>query len=118
MQTLDLVKSYYRAWTTKDFTTAGDLLAPTLVVEVPINAYPTADSFREALASFGSLVRSVQLLAEFATDTEAMLLYDMDVEGLGTLRVAEHFTVGAGRITRIRQIHDTHAIRAAGFVRG
>jgi hypothetical protein len=31
-----------------------------------------------------------------------MLLYDMDVDRLGTLRIAEHFTVGGGKITRIR----------------
>jgi ketosteroid isomerase-like protein len=117
MRSLDVVKSYDRAWTTKDFAAAGELLAPTLTVEVPVNSYPTVGSFREALAGFGSLVQSVQLLAEFASETEAMLLYDMNVEGLGTLRVAEHFTVDAGRITRIRQIHDTHAIRAAGFAR-
>jgi hypothetical protein len=45
-----------------------------------------------------------------------VLLYDMDVPGLGTLRVAEHFTVEDDKITRIRQIHDTAALRAAGFV--
>ena len=45
-----------------------------------------------------------------------MLLYDMDVAGLGTLRVAEHFTVRDGKIARIRQVHDTAALRTAGFV--
>ena len=44
-----------------------------------------------------------------------MLLYDMAVDRLGTLRVAEHFTVAGGRIIRIRQVHDTAAGRAAGF---
>ncbi len=43
------------------------------------------------------------------------LLYDMHVQRLGMLRVAEHFTVEGGKITRIRQIHDTTAIRAAGL---
>jgi hypothetical protein len=33
---------------------------------------------------------------------------------MGDLRVAEHFTVINGQITRIRQIHDTAALRAAG----
>lgn len=50
-------------------------------------------------------------------DGEGMLLYDMDVRGLGTLRVAEHFTVENGKIIRIRQVHDTATLRAAGFVR-
>jgi hypothetical protein len=31
--------------------------------------------------------------------------------------VAEHFTVTAGKIARLRQIHDTAAVRAAGLVR-
>ena len=39
----------------------------------------------------------------------------MDVEGLGMMRIAEHFTVADGRIKRIRQVHDTAALRAAGF---
>jgi hypothetical protein len=34
---------------------------------------------------------------------------------VGTLRVAEHFTVEGGKITRIRQIHDTAAVGAAGL---
>jgi hypothetical protein len=31
------------------------------------------------------------------------------------MRVAEHFTVVGDRITRIRHVHDTFALRAAGF---
>ena len=73
------------------------------------------ESFAKALSAFGGLVRSVVLLAEFANAREAMLLYDMEVVRLGKLRVAEHFTVARGAITRIRQIHDTAAVRAAGF---
>jgi hypothetical protein len=91
------------------------LLAPDLEAEVPINEYPTKESFAEALVGFGGLVRSVELLSELSADVEAMLLYDMDVEGLGNLRIAEHFTVEDGQITRIRQIHDTAALRAAGL---
>lgn len=112
---LDVVREYHRAWTGKNFETAIRLLAPDLAVEVPINAYPTKASFAAALTAFGGLVRSVVLLAELGNETEAMLLYDMDVERLGPLRVAEHFTVVDGRIARIRQIHDTAAVRAAGF---
>ena len=32
------------------------------------------------------------------------------------MRVAEHYTIGGGKIRRIRQVHDTAALRAAGFV--
>jgi len=113
--TLSVVRAYHRGWTSKNFEQAIRLLAPGLKVEVPINDYPTAESFAQALAGFGALVQSVTLLAEFAQENEAMLLYDMEVARLGKLRIAEHFTVVNGKITRIRQIHDTAPVRAAGF---
>jgi hypothetical protein len=112
-QTLSVVRRYHESWTSKNFEQAIGLLAPTLQVEVPINAYPTAESFAEALRHFGALVTRVDLISEMSKRDEAMLLYDMRVEQLGTLRVVEHFTVADGKITRLRQIHDTAAIRAA-----
>lgn len=115
-RTLAIVRRYHHGWTHKDFPAASALLAEDLNVEVPVNAYPTAASFAAALAAFGGLSQRVELLGEYAQGDEAMLLYDMEVQGLGVLRVAEHFTVADGRITRIRQIHDTAALRAAGFV--
>jgi ketosteroid isomerase-like protein len=113
--TATVIRAYYDAWTAKDFDRAVSLLAPGLTVEVPVNEYPTTASFAAALKNFGSAAAGAELLAAMSEDEEGMLLYDMDVQGLGTLRVAEHFTVEDGKITRIRQIHDTAALRAAGF---
>jgi ketosteroid isomerase-like protein len=113
--TLTVIRDYHDAWTSKDFDHAAGLLSPALVVEVPINRYPTKDSFAEALAGFGNLVKHTEILSEMSAGNEAMLLYDMDVEHLGNLRVVEHFTVENGAIARLRQIHDTAAIRAARF---
>ena len=114
--TAAIIRAYYDAWTAKDFDQAASLLAEGLTVEVPVNVYPTTESFAAALKSFGSMTANADLLAAMSADSEGMLLYDMDEQGLGTLRVAEHFTVEDGKITRIRQIHGTAALRAAGFV--
>ena len=113
--TLDVVRRYHRAWTSKDFAQAGRCLATELATEVPLRTYESREHFLEALTGFGGLVAAVDVLAEFSRGDEAMLLYDMDVERIGTLRVAEHFTVADGRITRIRHVHDTAALRDAGF---
>jgi uncharacterized protein YndB with AHSA1/START domain len=113
--TLSVVRRYHEGWTTKNYEQAIDLLAPALEVEVPVNEYPTTQSFADALRGFGDLVENVGLIAEMSKDDQAMLLYDMQVDGIGLLRVAEHFTVAGGRITRLRQIHDTVAVRAAGL---
>lgn len=113
---LDLARRYHHAWTNRQFADAAGLLAPNVTIEVPVNEYPTRESFAEALAGFGALATHVEPLCELGDDDEAMLLYDMDVEGLGRLRVAEHFTVARSQIARLRQIHDTAALRNAGFV--
>src|SRR5260370_6769516 len=90
--TISVVRAYHRSWTSGKFEEAIRLLASDLQVEVPINEYPTKESFAKALIGFGELVRGVALLAEFAQENEAMLLYDMDVDRLGHKRIAEHFT--------------------------
>jgi hypothetical protein len=112
-----VVDAYHLAWTTKHFDEAVALLAPALEVEVPINTYPTTESFAAALVQFGKGVIAVEVLSKFADGDEAMILYDMDVAGVGAIRVAEHFTVADAQIVRIRQVHDTAALRAAGFDR-
>ena len=113
--TAEIVRAYYDAWTRKDYARARALLAGTLAVEVPVNDYPTAESFAAARENFGSMVSSAQLLAAMSDGNEAILLYDLEAGPVGTLRVAEHFTVEGGKITRIRQIHDTASVRAAGL---
>jgi len=110
-----VARLYHDAWSTGRFDDAVALLDEGLRVEVPVNDYPTRASFAQALAEFGSMVEKVELLSALASTDEAMLLYDMTVRGLGALRVAEHFTVRDGRIVRLRQIHDTAPIRAAGL---
>jgi len=112
---LQTARAYHDAWTARDFARATGLLAGDLTVEVPINDYPTRDSFADALSGFGAMVEQTRLLSALGNDSEATLIYDMDVTGLGTIRVAEHFTVHDGKIDRLRQIHDTTIIRQAGL---
>jgi len=111
---LSIARAYHDAWTARRFDEAAALLASDLEVEVPINEYPTTESFAAALRSFGALATEVELLSEMEAGDQAMLLYDMEVQGLGRMRIVEHFTVSGGRIVRLRQIHDTAALRAAG----
>lgn len=112
---LSIARRYHDAWTSKNYRQATELLSPSLTVEVPVNEYPTAESFGQALRGFGELVSSVDVLSQMSSGDQAMLLYDMQVDGLGELRVVEHFTVAGGQIVRLRQIHDTAAVRAAGL---
>lgn len=114
-QTLAVVRGYHDAWTGGNYDAAVGLLSPGLKVEVPINDYQTTEAFAEALVRTAGMAAWVDLLAAMSAGSEAMLLYDMELERLGVIRVAEHFTVADGKIVRLRQIHDTAALRAAGI---
>ena len=111
---LAVVRAYHRAWTTRNFQEAGRRLSEALALEVPINEYPSKEDFLSAVRATCEMSSSVEMLAEFGGAGEAMLLYDLRLP-MTELRVAEHFTVSDGQITRIRQIHDTAALRAAGM---
>jgi uncharacterized protein YndB with AHSA1/START domain len=111
-EAIDVARRYHAAWTNKRYEEATDLLSTHVLVEVPINDYPTKSSFAGALRGFGDLVTDTELLAEMSDGNEAMLLYDLHALQVGSLRVVEHFTVSAGEIVRLRQIHDTAPIRA------
>ena len=109
-----VARAYWDALTSKDFEAAIALLDGALEVEGPIKEYHSAKDFGPALADFGSRLSSHELLAAMSEGDEAMHLYDLEVNQLGSLRVVEHYTVKDGKITRIRQILDTAAVRAAG----
>ncbi len=110
---LDVARAYHLAWTARDFDAARRFLAADLATDVPINTYAGRDDFAAAVASFGALAEHVDLLAEFGSGNQALLLYDMHTQPFGRLRVAEHFTVSGGLIQRIRHVHDTAVLRSA-----
>lgn len=109
---LSVARAYHLAWTGGRFEEAAGYLAENLTVEVPINSYPTKASFIQAVRFTREMVSGIEVLSELGGDGEALVLYDMALP-FGIMRVAEHFSVSDGRINRIRQIHDTHALRAA-----
>jgi SnoaL-like domain len=114
--TLGIARAYHRAWTTeKDFDAAAGLLAEDLRTDLPVNVYADKGEFVEAIAGFGGLIVNVEMLAAVADGNDAVLIYDLDMPPLGVLRMAEQLTVVDGRITSIRQVHDTATMRAAGF---
>jgi hypothetical protein len=112
---LGIALDYFRAWSNKDFDKAAACLSEDISFEMPINSYPDKLSFMEAVKFTGRAASGINLLAEFGNENEALLLYDMLLDPIGNLRIAEYFTVSNGKITMIRHIHDTAELRKAGF---
>jgi limonene-1,2-epoxide hydrolase len=113
---LTTVRAYHDAWWREDFDAAGDHLAPDLAVEVPINGYDGKADFLEAVRRTRARASNLHIFTALGDRHDAVLVYDMTLP-IGDLRIAEAFVVDNQRIVRIRQIHDTVALRAAGFER-
>jgi hypothetical protein len=112
MDTKQVVRGYFEAWTSKDMGKARGYLADDLDFQGPIDRFTNADDFLRALGGFAQMLSKAQLLAEFYAGEEAMLLYDcVTPTPAGTLRTAEHFTVTGGKIRRIRLVFDATALR-------
>lgn len=112
-----LARAYHDHWRAGRFDLAADLLAVTVEIETPINTYARKADFTAALAGFGTLVADVTNFIELAGGNDVVQMYDMDVTGLGMIRIAEHFVIANEKIARLRQIHDTALLRAAGCER-
>ena len=110
---LPVAMRYHDAWTGRRFDEAIALLADDIEFEVPINSYSSRAEWERALVGFGSIVDRTGLVSAVGSTDEAVLIYDMHTGPLGVLRIAEHFTVTDGLITRIRHVHDTVALREA-----
>jgi hypothetical protein len=111
---LAVARAYHDAWQRRDYEAAWELLGDDLVTNVPVNSYDTKAAFAEAARRTREMAAAVTPIAEFGNVGEAVLLYDMTLP-IGDLRIAEYFGVDDGRINRIMHIHDTAALRAAGF---
>ena len=113
---LEIARAYHRAWTVeKDFAAAAGLLSEDLRTDLPVNAYAGKREFVEAITGFGGLIAGVEMVGAVAGGNEAVLIYDLEMPLLGVLRIAEQLTVVGGKITSVRQVHDTATMRAAGF---
>jgi ketosteroid isomerase-like protein len=110
MSTRDVVRGYYRAWTSRDLTKARSLLADNLRFEGAIDQFQTGDDFARALGGFVQMLAEVRLLAEFYSTEDAMLLYDC-VTPAGTIRTAEYFKVKDGKIQEIKLVVDASELR-------
>ena len=109
---LNLALAYHDAWTSGRLDAAAGLIDERVVIEVPINDYSTKASFIDAVGRTRRMMSGVGMLSTLGGTDEAVLIYDMSLP-FGEMRVAEHFTLARGRITRLRQIHDTHSLRRA-----
>jgi hypothetical protein len=118
-QTAELIGDYYDSW--KDGISSFDegrvrgVLVETLDFEGPIaGKRQGAAGFVGGLKRFVEGLRApIRILQDIKSGNQAAVLYDADLPE-GTMRFAEFFQVGAGRIQSIKLLYDAAQYRALG----
>ena len=112
MDTKQIVINYHNAWTSGDMTTARLYLTDDLDFQGSIDTFRRADDFIIALTMFQKMLRRVNLIQSFYSDSGAALLYDCDtMSPAGVIRTAEFFSVTGGKIKSIRLVFDATELR-------
>ena len=112
MDAKQVITNYHNAWTKGDMQTARLYLTDDLDFQGSIDTFRKADDFIAALNMFQKMLRGVNLIQSFFSESGAALLYDCDtMSPAGVLRTAEFFTVAGGKITSIRLVFDATELR-------
>jgi hypothetical protein len=112
MNAAEIVRGYYDAWTSGRMDAARAFLADDLDFQGSIDTFHRADDFMAALTQFQKMLRSVNLIQSYFSDTGAALLYDCEtMTPAGVIRTAEFFTLGDGKIKAIRLVFDATELR-------
>lgn len=114
VESRQVVRAYHDAWTAGDVDAAAAYLAEGFTSWGSGNMHSASGTaFAESLRHFRQGVTGVDLISELYGDDEATLVYDVHVEGVGTVRTAEHFRLAGGRIASNILIFDEWPYQAA-----
>jgi hypothetical protein len=112
MDAKQVVTNYHNAWTGGNMKTARAYLADDLDFQGSIDTFHQADDFMASLAMFQKMLRGVNLIQSFFSESGGALLYDCDtMSPAGVIRTTEFFTVTGGKIKSIRLVFDATELR-------
>lgn len=99
------------AFATKDETKLASLLDAEVVFESPRTTLTGVDAVATAIGGFAQAVLGISVIAAYGDDERAVVMYDMDLGPLGTIRASDHLIVKAGKVISDQLVFDTHVLR-------
>ncbi len=111
--TLELALAYYHAWTHKDLDTAMSYIAEDIVCDAPAGRIHGAEAYRAFMAPFIQSVVTSSMIAAFADEQTALMMYDTETIPVKNAPGAECLTVRDGKIVHSRFIFDRAPFEAA-----
>src|SRR3954452_12723470 len=110
---LDVARSYYQAWTSKQMNAAMELVADDIVCDAPAGRLHGAAEFRAFLEPFTGILLEANLLAAFGDENRALIMYDTKTIPVRSAPAAELPTVENGLIVANTFIFDRAPFDAA-----
>jgi SnoaL-like domain len=101
----DVVDRYTKALGSRDFAAARAFLADKLRFEGPIDRFDRADDYIKAISALYGMVKGIEHQATITEGDDVAVFYVLDTP-VAKAPVAEWYTVGAGKIVRIRTYFD------------
>src|SRR5215472_16592569 len=108
----DVVESYSRALSARDFETAHALLADDLRFEGPIDTFDRADDYMNAIKGLLAMARGLEHQATIAEGDEVAVFYRLDTP-VAVAPVAEWYSVRDGKIAQLRAYFDARPFAPA-----
>jgi ketosteroid isomerase-like protein len=103
---LQVARAYYDAWTDKDIDRAMTYIADDIVCNAPAGRIAGSDAYCEFMGPFVGILERAELIAAFADDETAVLIYNTDTVPVKNAPGAECVTVKDGKIVKSRFIFD------------
>jgi ketosteroid isomerase-like protein len=101
----NVVETYSRALSARDFETARSLLADDLQFEGPIDTFGRADDYMKAIKGLFGMVRGVEPQLTIAQGDDVAVFYRLDTP-VALAPVAEWYRVRDGKIAQLRAYFD------------
>ena len=109
---LKIARSYYNTMNSKDLPAIAQYLHDDIVFIGPMAEVPGKDAFLKAIEGFMSILDRVEITSGFASESQAMLAYDLHCQKpFGTARASALFTIENELIKCIELFYDSHPFR-------
>lgn len=103
---LIIAENYINAWSRKDIDAIADLVHPQIRLKSPMAESTGKEAFLEAVKKALEPLEKVNIRAKFASDAQAILVYDFQMKGAGLVRNANLLTIEDGLIRSVELFFD------------
>jgi len=105
--------AYHEAWTSKKLDEAMTYVADDIICDAPAGRIEGAAAYRAFMAPFVDMLLATDMIAAFADDDRAVVVYDTRTTLVASGPAAECVTVKDGKITYSRFVFDRAPFMAA-----